>query len=122
MQTRALPKLYKMQTNLVYQNCRQSLSTLDKVCLSWNWRWYCAAVSSRRLSAAEVWQQHCLAGGSLNRRCAQAEFTDRHRRSFATSERCWSEKTRKADWKTFEKKAPVGGDRDEVDWLERAVL
>ena len=38
MQTRALPKLYKMQTNLVYQSCRQSLSTLDKVCLSWNWR------------------------------------------------------------------------------------
>ena len=38
MQTRALPKSYKMQTNLVYQSCRQSLSTLDKVCLSWNWR------------------------------------------------------------------------------------
>ena len=37
MQTRALPKLYKMQTNLVYQSCRQSVSTLDKVCLSWNW-------------------------------------------------------------------------------------
>lgn len=74
------------------------------------------------LSARVVWQKQCLAGGSLNRRCAQAEFTDRHRRNFATSERCWSEKTRKADWKTFEKKAPVAGDRDEVGRLERAVL
>ena len=38
MQTRASPKVYKMQTNLVCQSCRQGLSAVDKCCLSWNWR------------------------------------------------------------------------------------
>ena len=37
---RAAKIVQKMQTNLVYQSCRQSLSTLDKVCLSWIWRWH----------------------------------------------------------------------------------
>ena len=38
MQTHALPKLYKMQTNLVCQSYRQGLSAVDKCCLSWTWR------------------------------------------------------------------------------------
>ena len=38
MQTRALPRFIKMQTNLVCQSCRQGLSAVDKCCLSWTWR------------------------------------------------------------------------------------
>ena len=45
MQTCALPKLYKMQTNLVCQSWRQGLSAVDKCCLSWNWRCHLGSLS-----------------------------------------------------------------------------
>ena len=41
-----------MQTNLVCQSCRQGLSAVDKVCLSWNWRWTCF---SCRLKRRPLW-------------------------------------------------------------------
>ena len=50
MQTRASSKVYKMQTNLVCQSCRQGLSAVDKCCLSWNWRWPPSHPATKRAS------------------------------------------------------------------------
>ena len=45
------------------------------------------------LSSRTGWQEQCLAGGSLNRRCAHAgRVHGSRRRNFATSERCRPER------------------------------
>ena len=39
MQTRALANVHELQTNFVYESLSVEKSSVDKVCLSWNWRW-----------------------------------------------------------------------------------
>ena len=69
MQTRALPRFIKMQTNLVCQSCRQGLSAVDKCCLSWTWRcctceWVCTNAHLTAQTARDGTGRHRTAWGS----------------------------------------------------------